>query len=60
MISCDFVYNFLLDSCHSMLINGVICSTLGHGFKGINVEHPYFGTNKIVEDIKKLKGWELG
>ena len=51
MFSCSYVYNFILDSRHTMIINGTICSTLGHGFKDVNALHPYFGTTKIVEDI---------
>jgi len=27
-----------------MDINGVACSTFGHGFKGEKVEHEYFGS----------------
>lgn len=38
------VYNFLLDKCHTLDINGVICSTLAHGFSGENIYHPYFGS----------------
>jgi hypothetical protein len=47
----------VLDNTHTIMINGVTCSTLGHELKGKNIEHPYFGTNKIVDDIKKMRGW---
>ena len=45
---CKSVFNFILDGGHTMDINGVACSTFGHGFKGEKVEHEYFGSQKIV------------
>lgn len=49
---CEAVYNFILDSKHQMVINNVVCVTLGHGLKGEKVEHAYFGTEKVVKDLK--------
>jgi hypothetical protein len=35
-----------------MVINGVECVTLGHGFTDNDViAHPYFGTQKIIDDL---------
>jgi hypothetical protein len=45
---------------HIMIINGVECVTLGHNFEEEVVKHPYFGSNLIVEDLKKIRGWESG
>jgi hypothetical protein len=36
----------------------MICSTFGHGFSGNNISHDYFGTNKIIDDLKKYKTFE--
>ena len=52
---CDKVYNFVMNEGHSMEINGIVCATLGHGFKGHKVEHPYFGTKKVIEDLEKIE-----
>jgi len=60
MAECPAVYSFLLESEHVMIINNIPCVTLGHGFSGPVVEHSYFGTQKVVEDLKKLVGWENG
>lgn len=57
---CSAVYSFLLASEHVMLIGGVECVTLGHGFEGDVVGHPYFGTNKVVDDLKMCRGWARG
>ena len=57
----DTVYNFVLDKGHVMMINNIECCTLGHGFTENNViSHPYYGTNKIINDLKKMAGWNQG
>ena len=58
--TCPAVYSFVLQSGHTMLINGVQCVTLGHGLKGAVVGHGYFGTSKVIQDLKAMKGWETG
>jgi len=59
-INCDSVYNIVLDSVHTMMINGIEVVTLAHGFKEEVVVHEYFGTNKVIEDLKRLGGFEEG
>ncbi len=54
------VYNFILDSKHIIIVNDVECVTLGHNFTGDIIEHPYFGSNKIVDDLKNKDGWGNG
>eukprot|EP00825_Cyclidium_porcatum_P041588 TRINITY_DN5491_c0_g1_i2.p3 TRINITY_DN5491_c0_g1~~TRINITY_DN5491_c0_g1_i2.p3 ORF type:complete len:160 (+),score=42.41 TRINITY_DN5491_c0_g1_i2:88-567(+) len=56
----DVVYNYVLSEGHTVVINGTICVTLGHGIRGQNIEHPYFGSKKIIGDIQRLQGWENG
>ena len=43
-----------------MDVNGICCVTLGHGLKGENVEHDYFGTEKVVNDLKRFESFEAG
>jgi len=57
---CDAVYNFVLEDGHTMDINGICCATLGHGIKGKNIEHDYFGTDKIISDLKNISGYSKG
>jgi len=59
-LPCDTVYNFVLDKGHVVFVNDVECVTLGHGFEGDVVSHPYFGTNLVIRDLKKMKGWNEG
>jgi hypothetical protein len=54
VMECQEVYNFALDVGHIIIINGIECVTLGHNFKGDVIEHPYFGTNKILDDLRAI------
>jgi hypothetical protein len=55
------VYSFVLEDNHVMIINGVECVTMGHGFKGSEViEHPFFGTEKVLEELRRMEGWQRG
>ena len=48
------MYNFALDRGHIAIINGIECVTLGHHFKGNIIEHPYYGTDKVLDDLRAL------
>lgn len=43
-----------------MEINGFECVTYAHNFQEDVVKHEYFGTEKILNDFKKMYGWENG
>jgi len=53
------VYNFVLDRCHVLMVNGVECVTLGHGLTEPGVAHQYYGS-LILGDLAKLPGWSAG
>jgi len=57
---CEAVYNFVLDKGHIIYLNGVASCTLGHGLNQPVVQHPYFGTDRVVNDLKQLPGWDRG
>ncbi len=59
-IPCSAVFSFVLDKDHIMIINNTECITLGHDFKEDIVQHPYFGTNKVIDDLKNMDGWSDG
>jgi hypothetical protein len=54
------VYNIVLYKGHILDVNDVLCVTLGHSLKGPVVEHPFFGTERVIEDLQKCKGWFMG
>jgi len=57
---CDYLYNFVLDKDHCVIINNIQCCTLAHNFKGDIIEHDFFGTYKVINDLIKMPGWEHG
>jgi len=59
-VACEKVFNFVLEGGHSMTINGVQCVTLGHGLEGRVISHPYFGTDRVINDLKSMPGWNEG
>lgn len=54
------VYNFILDSKHIININGINCCTLAHGFTGPVIQHEYYGTQNIINDLKVFPGYSYG
>jgi hypothetical protein len=59
--ACEAVYSFVLSRGHVMAINGFQCITFGHGVTNDPVlSHPYFGSQRIIEDLKKMPGWFVG
>jgi len=59
-IEVSAVCSFVLDREHVCIINGVECVCLGHNFTEGIVSHPYFGSEKVIKDLKMLRGWEKG
>ena len=59
-VMIDAWYNLVLSDGVSIILNGIEAVTLGHGLKGDVVEHPYFGTNKVIDALKKYPEWSNG
>lgn len=57
---CAEVYNLVLDTDHIVVVNGIGCVTLGHGFKGDVVNHDYYGTSRVIDDLRSQDGWANG
>lgn len=61
IVDCDYMYNFVLDKDHTIIIGNTICATLGHGIVDNDViKHDYYGTNKVVNDLKSFNGFNKG
>jgi uncharacterized protein YegL len=60
-IYVEAYYNVVLESGHILELNGYPVVTLGHGFTENEViKHPYFGTEAVVNDLKRHPGWTSG
>lgn len=58
---CGEVFNLVLEAQHVVVVNGVECITLGHGFQDDPIlRHPYLGTDKVVDDLRKCVSWTTG
>lgn len=55
-IYCPFVYSFVLESDHTIIVNDTTCITLGHNMTDGILNHPYFGTHKVIDDLAVLDG----
>lgn len=54
------IYNLLMERDHSIvLVDTVLCSTVGHSLEGHVIGHKYFG-NQVRDDLQKCKGFEQG
>lgn len=60
-VDACLVANLLLDAHHVVAVGGVECVTLAHGLDDNDVvKHPYYGTSRVVDDLKRLDGWNDG
>jgi hypothetical protein len=60
-IDCEYMYNFVLKDKHIINVGNVLCATLGHNMSDNNViKHDYYGTEKVIDDLKKCKGYKNG
>ena len=59
-MECDYIYTFVTENRKPIVVNGHIYATLGHNIEGETIQHPYFGTNKVIDDLIKLDGWDNG
>ena len=58
--SCNAIITFVLSDNHVAIINDVPCITLGHNCNEGILNHSYFSTSKIIDDLKEITGWENG
>lgn len=55
------VYNLLLSHGHIVDVGGVLTVSLGHGFKGNVIEHPFFGNRDLIlYDLASQPGFAEG
>jgi hypothetical protein len=60
-VMLHYVYNLVLESGHSVVIGDFEVCTLGHGFTdNCVIDHPYFGTHRVIRDLEDCHGWKKG
>ena len=58
--ACEFVYNLVLDQNHIAILNGIPVILLGHNYQTGILKNDYLGSQRIVEDLKRMPGWQEG
>lgn len=58
-VECSSVYSYLLEGEHTIIINNIVCITLGHNSEHAVLKHEYFGKN-VVEHLKGMRGYDKG
>lgn len=59
-MKCAAVYNLIVESNHIAMINEMPVILMGHNYTEGILKNEYLGSNKIVKDLSKLKGWNSG
>ena len=59
-VECDSMYTFVMKNRQSIFIEGNIFATYGHNLTGEVIEHNYFGTERVVNDLKKYTTYGNG
>ena len=57
---CSEIYSILLDNYFTFNLNGYWVIGIGHNYKIGILTHNYFGSEKIVTDLKNNNGWING
>ena len=54
------IFNLVVDRSHVAIIGGFQAILLGHSYTEGILKHEYLGSQRVVEDLKKLPGFESG
>ena len=60
LIQCDSMFTFVVENRKSLIVEGFVFSTYGHGLEGDVISHDYFGTDKVINDLRKFNTYEEG
>ncbi|CAE8652324.1 unnamed protein product, partial [Polarella glacialis] len=58
--SCEAVFNLVLSQGHTASVGGFWAVTLGHQLKGPVVEHAFWGTTSVLDELRRFQGWDKG
>jgi len=57
---CEAVYSFIVQNRCPMIVDGRVFATWGHGLQGPVIGHEYFGTDRVIDDMKRFTTYDLG
>jgi hypothetical protein len=59
-VEIDSWFNLVVKRNKIVVLNGISAITLGHGLREGILEHPYFGTDKVVNALKRYDDYGTG
>ena len=61
IIKCSEMYTFVLSNRESIIVEDYVFATYGHGLSDNSViQHDFFGTDLVVNDLKNFKNYNSG
>jgi len=63
ILECNAIYSFVLNdrgNGSGILIGNIECATLGHGLTEDVINHPFFGTEKVINNLKESTFYKNG
>ena len=60
LVQCEAMYTFIVENRQHLKIERFVYATLGHYIRGNVIHHDYFGTNKVLDDLKKINTYDEG
>ena len=60
LVQCEAIYTFIVENRQHLNIERFVYATLGHNSHEKIIHHDYFGTNKVIDDLKKMNTYDEG
>ena len=59
-INTEYIYSIVTDNRNSIVVDDYTFATLGHSMNGNVIGHGYFGTDLVINDLKKFNTYDNG
>ena len=59
-VKCPTMYTFVIKDRGSVVIDNHIFATYGHHLEGGIISHNYFGSDKVIQDLKMFETYQYG
>ena len=57
---CRGVYTIVVKNRYPIIVQGFTYATLGHHITGEVIGHPFFGSDRVINDLKKINTYDEG
>ena len=60
IIDCPAMFTFVIENRESIMVEGFIFATYSHYLQGDVISHDYFGTERVIRDLKMFNSYNNG